>query len=81
MRFAVLDAPWFPWMQRSVHHEDNDGFAKSPKLKIPAASCRESSTVRNAVFLWFARLPRRKRRGMRSLSRFKARKCCGVRRT
>jgi hypothetical protein len=41
--------------------------------RFPAASDRESSTVRVFNLIWiFARLPRRKRRGMRSLLRFKS---------
>jgi len=44
----------------------------APKtLKLPVASYRESSTVRNADFFGCARQPRSKLRGMRSLSRFK----------
>ena len=39
-------------------------------LKLPAASCRESSTVRNCTIYRFALYPRSKLRGMRSLKQF-----------
>jgi len=42
-------------------------FCAPATLKLPATSCGESPIVKENVYFLFARIPRRKQRGMRAL--------------